>query len=1050
MRPHAWYDHYCFGHVPHSAGDKAGKPMDETEKRQVGPGDNAITLLGIDQERCGEGGVTVANIRLPGTPDVSTSTYRQKQGCTEEGAMPAAKIGASIPFPSVFQNSMDPVLLLNEGRFTDCNRPAVEIMKASAKEEIIGRHPSELSPEYQPDGELSREKADRMIEAAHLSANHRFEWVHRDMEGGELWVETTLIRIDDDISSLIVVTWRDLASARKAEEALKASQTLLERTFQSLTDALFIMDEKGRILACNSAASDTFGYSREEMLGQRTTFLHVDRNAMQRFRRYLRRAIAAKGFMHGVEFKMKRKDGTVFDSEHSITPLEGDGGSKGWVSVVRDVSRWKKGEEDLHSSEARYRAMVEIGSESVCRWLPDTTLTFVNEAYCRFFGKECNDLLGHKWIELLPDEVRNPVISSVETVLESGEPLSYEHEATDHEGDRRWQQWTDCPITDHAGKVVEVQSVGRDVTEQRRAEQELWESEAKFRKLTEKALVGIYLIQDGLFRYINPKAAEIHGSTGKTMLEELGPRDFVHPEDWPRVDESIQRCLNGEASVSGLTFRIITLTGDVRDVDVFSARTSFQGRPAIIGTLIDVTERKENEKALIRAEEKYHGIFDNAVEGIFQSLPEGPYASANPALAKMLGYSSPHAMIEDIGDSGHKHFAEQKDWEEYVFLMEHSGFVADFETRFRRKDGSLIWVSISARAVNDESGQTIRYEGMVEDITRRKQTEDALRESEERYRTFIDSTSDIATLKDDKLRYIMVNAAFLRLHEKSEDEVIGKGSSEIFDSEAADILRETDLEALESSRLFVGERSVYNRTFLVRKFPVKLSDNRIGVGGLSHDITERVKAEEQLLASLEEKKVLLREVHHRVKNNMQIVYSLLRLQSKSTSDNQVREAYRESQDRIKSMALVHEHLYRSDSLAHVDMPEYVRRLTASLVASHGAGWVVLSLSVEDLLFGPDIAIPCGLIINELVANCLKHAFQGRKQGQIAVGLQKTARGRCILTVRDDGIGFVPEKRGYGLRSLGLQLVRGLTKQLQGAIDFAGQNGTTVSVNFPIK
>jgi two-component sensor histidine kinase len=194
----------------------------------------------------------------------------------------------------------------------------------------------------------------------------------------------------------------------------------------------------------------------------------------------------------------------------------------------------------------------------------------------------------------------------------------------------------------------------------------------------------------------------------------------------------------------------------------------------------------------------------------------------------------------------------------------------------------------------------------------------------------------------------------------------------------------------------------------------------------------------------------LREVHHRVKNNMQIVYSLLRLQSKSTSDNQVREAYRESQDRIKSMALVHEHLYRSDSLAHVDMPEYIRRLTASLVSSHGARWVELSIRVEDLLFGPDIAIPCGLIINELVANSLKHAFQGRRQGEIAVSLSRTARGRCILTVKDNGIGFVPEKRGYGLRTLGLQLVRGLAKQLQGGIEFAEDNGTVVSINFPIK
>jgi PAS domain S-box-containing protein len=869
------------------------------------------------------------------------------------------------------------------------------------------------------------------------------------MNGDELWVEVTVTRTEEDISSPFIVTWRDVAPAREAEEALKTSRELLERTFESLTDALFIMDDKGRVLSCNSSASDIFGYSRDEMLGQRTTFLHVDRASVQRFRRYLRRSIEAKGFMHGLEFKMKRKDGTVFDSEHSITPLEGDGNSMGWVSVVRDISVRKEGEELLHSSEARYRAMVEAGSESVCRWFPDTTLTFVNEAYCRFFGQTAGELVGRKWIDLMPDENRDSILTSVETILQSGQPHSFEHEALDSGGNSRWQQWTDCPITDHAGRVIEVQSVGRDVTEQRRAEQELWESEAKFRKLTEKALVGIYLIQDWTFKYVNPKVAEIRGQSVGDIVEKLGPQDLVHPDDWETVEASIRQCLLGESAELGLTFRIITANRTVRVVEVFSARTSFKGKLAIIGTLMDVTERQEAEKALRRAEEKYRGIFDSAVEGIFQSLPEGAYTSVNPALAKMLGYSGPKAAIDEIGDCGRKHFSDPKDWEEYVFLMEHSGFVEDFETRFQKKDGTGIWVSISARSVSDENGDAVRYEGMVEDITRRKQTEDALRESEERYRTFIDSTSDIATLKDENFKYVMVNTAFCRFHNKAEDEVIGKTPADVLGRDAAEILRETDLEALGSRRLCIAEKRISGRTFLVRKFPVKLSDNRIGVGTLSHDITVRVEAEEQLRASLEEKKVLLREIHHRVKNNMQIVTSLLRLQAKSTSDTQVREAYRESQDRIKSMALVHEHLYRSDNLAQVNMPEYIHRLTSSLVVSHGARSIRWTVKVEDLLFGPDVAIPCGLVINELVSNCLKHAFPDRRQGEVTVALKKTARGRCILTVKDNGIGFLPEKRGFTLRSLGLQLVRGLTKQLQGAIEFGEDNGTIVTVNFPI-
>jgi two-component sensor histidine kinase/response regulator of citrate/malate metabolism len=218
---------------------------------------------------------------------------------------------------------------------------------------------------------------------------------------------------------------------------------------------------------------------------------------------------------------------------------------------------------------------------------------------------------------------------------------------------------------------------------------------------------------------------------------------------------------------------------------------------------------------------------------------------------------------------------------------------------------------------------------------------------------------------------------------------------------------------------------------------------------LQAEIAERQRAETQLLGSLQEKEVLLREIHHRVKNNLQIISSLLNLQAKYIKDSQALEMFKESQNRVKSMAMIHEKLYRARDLAHIDMAEYVRTLADHLFRSYGvnARAVVLQIDVADVVLGIDTVIPCGLLIHELVSNALKHAFPAGK-GELTIELRAAAQGRFVLRVSDDGIGL---PRGFDYRradSLGLQLVTALAGQVDGTVDVANQDGTTFTITFP--
>jgi len=219
-----------------------------------------------------------------------------------------------------------------------------------------------------------------------------------------------------------------------------------------------------------------------------------------------------------------------------------------------------------------------------------------------------------------------------------------------------------------------------------------------------------------------------------------------------------------------------------------------------------------------------------------------------------------------------------------------------------------------------------------------------------------------------------------------------------------------------------------------------------------HDITERKQAEETIKASLKEKEVLLREVYHRVKNNLQVIASLLNLQAASLKDPQITAMFRESQNRVKAMALVHEKLYQSQDLANVDFKVYIQNLVLRLLRSYGvlADMIAVNIVVENVSLSLDTAIPCGLLINELVSNVLKHAFPRLDRskdgkGELTIRLRPLGQDTYELIVRDNGIGMPPEADMAHPETFGLKLIAMLAKQLRGTLECRRNGGTEMRI-----
>ena len=265
---------------------------------------------------------------------------------------------------------------------------------------------------------------------------------------------------------------------------LRQSRELFEKVFRSQRDAIFILNAETppTILDCNAAAEGIFGYSRHEMLGKNTQFLHMSEKALAEFQKDLYPQVTEQGFFRLEGFMMKRKDGNGFPTDHTVMPLNNEKGERtGWVSVVRDITARKNAEEAEKKISEVFRSVVEDMPALMCRFLPDGTLTFVNRNYCEYFSRNSEHLIGQNFFQFIPEEERQEVQHRFSSLTKESPVITYEHQVIASDGARRWQQWTDRALFDNDGNLKEYQSLGLDVTDRKRAEEALRESEKRYK-----------------------------------------------------------------------------------------------------------------------------------------------------------------------------------------------------------------------------------------------------------------------------------------------------------------------------------------------------------------------------------------------------------------------------------------------------------------------------------------------------------------------------------------------------------------------------------------
>lgn len=507
-----------------------------------------------------------------------------------------------------------------------------------------------------------------------------------------------------------------------------------------------------------------------------------------------------------------------------------------------------------------------------------------------------------------------------------------------------------------------------------------------------------------------------------------------------------------------------------------------------IEVVLDITSRKRAEERLQIEKARLDQLFESALEGIVMVDKDGRVMRVNSEFVRMFGYAADEVQGRFVDEL----VVPKVELNKGVSITKKvsRGKNIAFEASRQRKDGTLIDVSVLASPII-VNGKVVASYAIYRDITERKKAEKVqtsiykiseaahvAENLEELYRLIHNTIMELMPAKNNF--YIALYDAdserlnfpyFVDEYEKNPGpQKLGKGLTEYILRTGKPLLASPEVfDKLEKK----GDvESVGPPSIDWLGVPLKTKDRTIGVltvqsytEGVRYSeedkniltfiseqvamVIERKRAEEQIKASLEEKEVMFREIHHRVKNNMQIISSLLRLQSRQIKDKKILDCFNVSQNRIRSMVLIHESLYQSKDLARINFSDYINRLTIHLFSIYRTGIKSIDLKVEvgDVFLDINRAIPCGLIINELVSNSLKHAFPDGKKGKIAVKMNEDKRGNYTLIVRDTGIGFPEGVDYHKTETLGMQLVTDLVSQLNGNIKLTRLRGTEFRIVF---
>ena len=820
------------------------------------------------------------------------------------------------------------------------------------------------------------------------------------------------IRVARDLILQLNEKSRQLAESKATVEQLSRQNELI---LHSAGEGIYGLDLHGRATFVNPAVAHMTGYTTEELLGQPMHAMLCHSKADSTPHAWEECPVFATlttGAVHqDGEGLLWRKNGTNFPVEYVSTPIHEGETIVGAVVTFNDITERKRAEQALRLSRERYTLAVNAGKVGVWDWDIDSGHIYLDPLLKALLGFEESEIPNkiEAWASHVHPDDRERVMVGARDHLDGKTPhYEIEHRMVHKQGSIRWFLARGTALRDPHGKPHRLVGTDSDITERKEVEVALQRVKEELELKVEERTIELKRVNEQLLADIVMRrraeaalAAEARFlraqiEVAKVALSSLRPEELGQP-----LIETIGRA---QGYAYGALWRVGEDGHTVTMVAAFG-----EGAAPFVGLSHDLSEPSS-----------YTALIINTGQPAFRNrIWESPYRSRTLNAQALLGLP----LINRTGRVvGAMTFADLED--------------ADRFTGRDLTQGTVLANQVAQAMENSE---------LFSQVNR----------LQEQYRVVTEALNDAVFTLDAEARFAFGNAAGERLTGYRLDELLGRSFMDLVAPENLPELTDRFRRAIAGEAI-----SPHVWAEMIRKdgsrVPIELSmanlvldGHIIGRVGVARDITDRQHAEEQIRASLQEKEVLLKEIHHRVKNNLQIISSLLNLQSKYINDPSALQMFIDSQNRVKSMALIHEILFRSRDITRIDFAEYIKTISVQIFRSYGvySKRIGLEVRVKDIMLDVDTAIPCGLIVTELVSNSLKHAFVDGREGSITINLFTNDSYTLTLIVKDNGIGLPNHIDLQNVDSLGLKLVSALVNQLAGNVDVDSTCGTTFMITF---
>lgn len=691
----------------------------------------------------------------------------------------------------------------------------------------------------------------------------------------DIYAEVSVSPILDDEGEFIgsVHITKDITERRQAESALQESEEKFSKAFRSSPTMIAITTLKeGKFIEVNDSFTCATGYAREEVIEHNSIELGIWAKAEDRAR--MLQILKEHGIVDSEEFEFRTKSGEIrtwlFSGE-----IINIGSEPCIISTTVDITERKRAEEKLRESEERYRDLFENANDLIQSCTADGHFIFVNKAWREALGYSDEEIANLT----IRDTVHPDLIEHCEEIIQrviSGETIRNVQTVFRAKNGRTIQVEGNVNGLSKEGKVVATRAIFRDITERKQAEEALRESEAKYSALVEKSKDGIIIIQDGVLKFVSPISLELVGYRPEELVGTYFMK-MITPENQKKVAKRYADRMAGKKVTNLYEISLIKKNGTTVPVELNATLINYEGRPADLILIRDITERKLAEEKLRESEERYRDLFENANDLIQSVAPDGHFIFVNKAWRQALGYSEKEVANLTLWDIIHPdsipHCKE-------LFQRVLSGETSNIETVFVAKDGRPIHVEGNANNWSKD-GKIVATRGIFRDITERKQAEEALRESEKKYRAIFEQAEDSIVVIDQE------TGVLVDFNTKAHEN-LGYSREEFAKLKMADIdAFETTEEFRRHAKNIQKEGIEWfeskHRTKSGEMRDVHVSNKSLNIKGkifgfaVWHDITERKRAEEKLRQIDQMKQEFLSNVSHELRTPLQSISGFVKL-----------------------------------------------------------------------------------------------------------------------------------------------------------------------------